>query len=205
MAEFYAELGSVSSGTMRPEDLIPAFINALDEIRDNIPLSCEHGDETGRVAIVSRIDNIVGEIEGRMNVDPGDGFDYYQSEEADWDMEELSDLLQGFAPPFAYFGSHEGDGSDYGYWVSWESIDEALESGEIISVDGIKWIPEELAAEFNLDVDVPLYALADRLEDDGREEADIVRQLDTAKYVMTGRQYGDSILYTKDGKVVWSV
>jgi len=53
---------------------------------------------------------------------------YWDSEDADWDLEELFDALQEFAPPFFYFGAHPGDGSDYGFWFCEESFQEAAQN-----------------------------------------------------------------------------
>lgn len=35
---------------------------------------------------------------------------------------EISDSLDFFAPPYSYFGAHEGDGADFGYWVSEDAL-----------------------------------------------------------------------------------
>ena len=42
---------------------------------------------------------------------------------------ELFDALEQFAPPYGYFGSLEGDGADYGYW---------LRSNLVEDFDGLK-------------------------------------------------------------------
>lgn len=40
MKTVYAPIGSVSSGTMRPEDLIPTLMNCLDDIRERQQANC---------------------------------------------------------------------------------------------------------------------------------------------------------------------
>jgi hypothetical protein len=87
--EFAVEPGSVSSGTMRPEDLIPAFISA-------IPDSGERAGFEVRLHDIEWGDN-----------DP---------EELDFLLEDLFDALDAHAPEGHYFGSHPGDGADYGFW-----------------------------------------------------------------------------------------
>lgn len=90
-------MGSVSSGTMRPEDLIPSFV---DELRSQSPCKREHR-------------KLAREIESRLNQDG-----YYESEDADYDLESLFDALDTYCAPYFYFGAHPGDGADYGYWLS---------------------------------------------------------------------------------------
>ncbi len=199
MTTFHAKLGSVSSGTMRSEDLIPVFIEALDDIREAISLD-NSIPETDRVATVSRLDIMLGEIEQRMNAE-----DYFATDEADHDLENLTDLLNEFAPPYAYFGSHEGDGADYGFWVSWECLEEDCEDGTVLKVDaGTDWRWYRLLGEYNLPLDTPLGILADRLEDDGLDEADTIRALEGAQYVLEVTDHGNGTLYALDGSEVWS-
>ena len=83
-----AQLGTVISGTMRPEDLIPAFLNLADEL--------------GIFIGIDRMEN------------PPEG--YYESEQAFDDLDYLFDLLDENAPEGCYFGAHPGDGADYGFW-----------------------------------------------------------------------------------------
>lgn len=92
-------IGSISSGTMRPEDLIPAFLYAL-----------EHQDKRTRAHY-----NLCRSINARIGND-----DYYGSEDSDFDLEALCDALDSYAPEGFYFGSHPGNGSDYGFWLSEE-------------------------------------------------------------------------------------
>jgi hypothetical protein len=87
-------LGSVSHGTMREEDLIPAFISFLRQ----------YGPPD--------IQGNLGEVEERMAAD-----DYFTSDAACYDLnEDLFNFMNDVAPEGYYFGSHPGDGSDYGFW-----------------------------------------------------------------------------------------
>src|SRR5690606_12912913 len=108
-------LGTVSHGTMREEDLIPAFLNELEELDPERASS--YWDEIPESAIE----------------DPD--HDWWSSEEALWILEELFDVLNEYAPPYCYFGALEGDGSDYGFWIDRYAFEEALENGEIMKVD----------------------------------------------------------------------
>ena len=90
MAEF--QLGSISTGTLRPEDLLPRFMGALEEL--------------------------TGTIEERYDED---------------NMDELIDDLNNACPPFVYFGTLEGDGADFGFWVEQNAIDDFI--SEAIEAD----------------------------------------------------------------------
>jgi hypothetical protein len=89
-------MGSVSSGTMRAEDLIPAFIA---ELRWQKPLKREHR-------------KLIREIEKAMKQE-----DYFDNDASD-DLEALFNALDEYCLPYFYFGAHPGDGADYGYWLS---------------------------------------------------------------------------------------
>ena len=106
----YVETGSVSSGTLRPEDLIPAFIAALDDIKEAYSFD-ESVTEADRVDKVGRLDDMLAKIETGMEA-PG----YWDSEEVAWDMDSLMDELNSFAPEGHYFGGHPGDPADFGFW-----------------------------------------------------------------------------------------
>lgn len=143
----YATLGSISHGTMCPEDLIPTFIDVLDDIKEE--LSFDRTNAEGWKDTISRLDSIIGDIERRIVVNKGDDGEresgYWESESCMYDLETLSDLLNEFAPPYSYFGAHEGDGSDYGFWVNFDLIDEDVRNGDLIKLpSGDDWPEDEL-------------------------------------------------------------
>ena len=82
---------------MRPEDLVPSF---LWELEHQDKLTREHR-------------KLISEINSRIDTD-----DYYDSDDADYDLGALFDALQEYCMPYFYFGAHPGDGADYGYWLS---------------------------------------------------------------------------------------
>lgn len=90
-------IGSVSTGTMRTEDLMPAFADELSTLEMS---------ETG-VNLLADVEKFLGSPEAL----PG-----WDSEEAQWLMQELFDELDNHAPLHMRFGSHDGDGADFGFW-----------------------------------------------------------------------------------------
>lgn len=113
-------LGSVSSGTHRPEDLIPAFNDALREITGGCPLVTETDE------YIESDDFAGGHFRDACEV-----------------MDDLDRHLSEYAPPFCYFGAHDGDGADFGFWVSHDSVDEARRDGELASGDELPEKAEE--------------------------------------------------------------
>lgn len=100
--------GSISHATMRPQDLIPAFMRLL----------CEH--HPNRAAelffMYPALRKAVKEFDEK---DP-----WFESEEASLLLnEDIFDALNECAPEGCYFGSHPGDASDYGFWPDKENID----------------------------------------------------------------------------------
>src|ERR1022692_1305816 len=90
-------IGTVSQATMLHSDLIPSFVYDL-----------EHQTNRTRAHY-----NLCRSINARMKAD-----DYFESEDADYDLESLFDALNDYAPVGFYFGGSIGDGCDYGYWLS---------------------------------------------------------------------------------------
>lgn len=102
---------------MRAEDLIPAFSDALDNLKDGLSLgrTTDTFEETEAAKDrVGRIDDFLSGIEQRRLAQ---GESYWTDGDADYDLEGLVDRLETFAPTGVYFGAHPGDGSDFGFWM----------------------------------------------------------------------------------------
>ena len=105
-------IGTVSHGTLRSEDLIPAFLTALDTIKEWATFQ-PGADKPSAVARIGKLDDFIGAVERRIDAEP----DYYGPDgSSDLDMEEIWEWLEAFAPDGFYFGAHPGDGSDFGFW-----------------------------------------------------------------------------------------
>lgn len=115
-------IGSVSSGTMREEDLIPAFMDCL-----------EHFDKP-------HADSLRGEL---VEIEAIQNEDEKMEQMGYFLNESLFDKLNEFAPPYFYFGSHPGDGADYGFWL----CPDALEDFDGLKVSDLSEVPADYSGE----------------------------------------------------------
>lgn len=93
---------SISHGTLRIQDLLPAFLDAVAECA---PAHYEQ--------IMAQLPSFIpAYVE-----DEGDESAWWDSEEAQWRLEELTGILDEHVPEGCYFGAHPGDGSDFGFWT----------------------------------------------------------------------------------------
>lgn len=99
----FEHLGSVSSGTFKSDELIPAFIDMLAYFDDE-RASLRDKEYTDSISSDSRDDNMVDDL-----------------------INELSE----YAPDYCYFGAHPGDGADFGFWVDHDAISDAVSFGEL--------------------------------------------------------------------------
>ena len=103
MAE-QGEMGSVSSGTMRYEDTLPTMMSLLEEL-----------DPETACRLTSTYSGF-GWPYSMAGLGWGDPFDLVQDDMAPDLFDDLVDALDEMAPEGAYFGAHEGDSSDLGFW-----------------------------------------------------------------------------------------
>lgn len=121
-------MGTLISGTMRQEALIPCFV---DEI-----LRIDPDNATAKY-VKERMDK--GEDEEGVSL-------YYDTLDSYLDLDNLFDELNDLCAdcPYVYFGASEGDGADYGYWVSWDSLVEDIDNGNLSAYGS----PEESQSEY---------------------------------------------------------
>lgn len=132
----YASFGSISSGTMRTEDLLDTFASELEyQIQRNAEEWCSDAGRAQRDAFVELVwdaRDIEFDDEGNASSDCAEDV-----------LNELFSALEYFAPPYAYFGSHPGDGADYGYWL----IDDLNECFDGLRVDDTSEVPADYSGE----------------------------------------------------------
>jgi hypothetical protein len=92
---------SVIHGTLRNQDLIPAFLEAVLQLDPDTPMA---------------LINTMMPEELREVPQDNDDHEWWYTETAYWVLEHLDNKLNDYAPDGYYFGAHEGDGSDFGFW-----------------------------------------------------------------------------------------
>ena len=132
-----AQEGTVIHGTGRTQDLVPAFLRELyskdeDKARELaalIPSSLQGGAlcnhrvlESMRerrgvdAALVRNITNAYFMLL-LSNLNSNENHAWWDSDDVMYLLEDLFNALNDHAPIGCYFGSHPGDGSDFGYWA----------------------------------------------------------------------------------------
>lgn len=96
--------GTISHGTLRPQDLASSFLSALTQLN---PAAAQ--------TITQQYQDIIPLLESANEVVSPD-FTEEQRDGLGWLIIDLSDSLSDCAPPQHYFGAHPGDGSDFGFW-----------------------------------------------------------------------------------------
>jgi len=103
------QLGSISTGTLRPQDLLNAFGSTLN----HLTLGVEKHPFIEQASVAEQ--NI-------WDFDDDDAHEHATDL-----IEKLTDALQELCPPFIYFGTHPGDGADFGFWPDIDRLNEELQ------------------------------------------------------------------------------
>lgn len=101
-------LGTIIHATLRNQDLIPAFLDAISEYAP---------------AEYEQIMATPFSMPPAYAMEDEDS-EWWDSEEAYEFCYDLMDILSTYSPPYAYFGAHPGDGSDFGFWPLEEALEE---------------------------------------------------------------------------------
>jgi hypothetical protein len=157
----FLPIGTISHGTMRNEDLVPAFLETLETV-----------DKKHARSIKRSYSKALRKLAG---VNVRDYTDEQYSEDLSYLVnEDLFNALYEYTPAYCYFGSHMGDGSDYGVWIDHDYIEESIHDGflfkfsdlseidDMIQQDGV--IPKNVIIE-NDHGNVTLYTIHAEVED----------------------------------------
>lgn len=100
-------IGSISTGTLRTEDLLPTLLDELSALRLTRTERATVRDIRKRMDAAEQVEPEAGEREP---------VDYFETDDAEDDYATLCDIANNHVPAYCYFGSHEGDGADMGVW-----------------------------------------------------------------------------------------
>ena len=164
----YGTLGTISHGTLRSEDLLETFADELARLNRGSEKS------PGAAALIAE----ARETRECLENDP-DCVDVDIREAASEVIAELIDALHEFAPPFCYFGAHEGDGSDFGFWPSMEAVSDAVYSGDAMQVNAGDDILPALAEHVRKHSELPSYAVS--VTDHGNVTVSTLESVDLAE------------------------
>lgn len=143
----YASFGDISTGTLRSEDLLPAFAN---ELAYQLDRQQHRFKRAPRRALIREAATLIRT-------------DNFDSEDAANCVNDLQDALGEFAPPYGYFGTTEGDGASFGFYVSASAIEEF----DGLKVSDLSEVPAGYRGEFMIVNDhgnVSLYTKNSRRE-----------------------------------------
>lgn len=125
----HTNIGSISTATLRNQDLVPLFLNTLKET-----------DRTAyeKVVTCSALKALTLE----------DDDVWWQSDDSFALLDSLFDALDESSPPYFHFGAHEGDGADFGWWLSHDALDEEFsEYGDGLRVSDTSEVPDNYTGE----------------------------------------------------------
>jgi hypothetical protein len=121
MTEF--QLGSISTGTLRTEDLLPAFTYTMGELTHS-PIS--NTSKYPNEAMAKLWDEAIKAINNPdTDTNPLSDDECVARNEI---LSDLQDALNELCPPFVYFGTLEGDGADFGFWPDMDRLNEEMRS-----------------------------------------------------------------------------
>lgn len=144
-----APFGSVSSGTLRTQDLLSAFVSALEGL---MLVNGEYFSRPENFVERDRLCDAIGEaqdcfIDCAIEKSDFGEIDPDKEETAEWLVNEtLFDMLQSFAPPYTYFSAHPGDGADFGFWLS--DIEDIRDQVEFVSSKEQEYPPSDFRGEW---------------------------------------------------------
>ena len=139
MRDYKATVGTVIHATHRAQDLVPAFLdelNRLDSEAFKRTLESLHTKDRGAAYYLQGA--LYMRNGGPEAVGIPDDHEFWDSEDCAFFLNEtLMDALNEQAPFGLYFGAHQGDGSDFGFWPDYDSLEDDPEVLVVSKKDGL--------------------------------------------------------------------
>lgn len=132
MAASTVSIGTISHGTLRNEDLIGAFEWELQRL--------DPSDSSPLAAIIARYRDGSEDAMPDEDADEDAWDDWYDTEAASEYVNDLADALNDMAPAFCYFGTLEGDSSDFGFWPM--DIRDIQDDEDVLTVSDLAELPD---------------------------------------------------------------
>ncbi len=134
------QLGSISTGTLRTEDLLTAYADRLDYF-DCHKFYVSEGPTSIKLYHPRPLVTNAYAARDLLQNETGDTKDIVGNI-----LEDLTNALNDLCPPFVYFGAHPGDGADFGFWPDLDDLNEAVRlashyQGKTAS-EGL-WLPDD--------------------------------------------------------------
>jgi hypothetical protein len=142
-------LGSISTGTLRTEDLLEAFAAELQRLdpASDLPEDVEklrfasHDMEDSDDGFGEHCLSC-GDYENELDLLCAEASERINEQASYMVNEQLFDALNACAPPFVYFGAHPGDGADFGFWPDVDALEEEIRyAGEDTADADTKYLP----------------------------------------------------------------
>jgi hypothetical protein len=105
--------GSISTGTLRTEDLLDAFLSELRYLGQ------------GKLARKLQRDREA------IGIEETEGDEEMENMLVDDLLSEAQGALAELALPYQYFGTLAGDGADFGFWFDRDSFDQDVHDGNV--------------------------------------------------------------------------
>lgn len=118
-------VGSVVSGNLHPA----AIMDSLARLLWKLDKGKKH-----KYFIFSFLDL---DSSGKFSDDPEVNLQIYSLNQG------MMEALNDFAPPFCKFGAHDGTYSDYGYWPSITTLENAILDGEVLEITSLSDVPDD--------------------------------------------------------------
>jgi hypothetical protein len=126
------QIGTVISGTLRNEDLLNAFIDELEWLdASGHPDSPDQLPEIYHDAkVIQSKYNTTDECE-EPDIEVIESIDESLVSEI---VNELMDAINEYRLPYTYFGTHYGDGADFGWWIDFDTMNDISNESESESI-----------------------------------------------------------------------